>query len=37
MNWEMVGAVGEVLGAAAVVGTLFYLANQVRQASREAP
>jgi len=32
MNWEAVGAVGEFLGAVAVVGSLVYLAIQVRQA-----
>ena len=31
MNWEAVGAVGEVLGAFAVVLTLVYLAVQIRQ------
>ena len=36
MNWEMIGALGELLGAAAVVGTVFYLAHQVREASQEA-
>ena len=28
MNWEAIGAVGEIVGAAAVVATLFYLARQ---------
>ena len=32
MNWEAIGAVGEVLGAIAVVITLGYLAVQVRHA-----
>lgn len=31
MNWDAIGAVGEVLGAVAVVGTLGYLALQIRQ------
>ena len=31
MNWDAIGAVGEVLGAVAVVGTLAYLALQIRQ------
>lgn len=35
MNWEMIGAIGEVAGAAAVVITLVYLAGQIR-ASAEA-
>lgn len=30
MNWEAIGAVGEVLGAIAVIATLLYLANQTR-------
>ena len=34
MNWEAIGAIGEVLGAAAVVATLGYLAIQIRQNSR---
>ncbi len=33
MNWEATGAVGEILGAAAVVVTLIYLSVQVRQNS----
>ena len=32
MNWEAIGAVGEILGAIAVVLTLGYLAVQVRHA-----
>ena len=31
MNWEAIGAIGEVLGAAVVVATLFYLSVQLRQ------
>ena len=31
MNWDAIGAVGEVLGALAVVLTLAYLAIQIRQ------
>jgi len=31
MNWEVIGAVGEIIGAAAVVATLFYLARQTHQ------
>ncbi len=30
MNWEAIGAAGEILGAVAVVVTLLYLALQVR-------
>lgn len=33
MNWEAIGAVGEILGAAGVIITLVYLAVQVRQNS----
>lgn len=32
MNWDAIGALGELLGAAAVVLTLGYLAMQVRHA-----
>ena len=35
MNWEAIGAVGEILGAISVVATLGYLATQIRQ-SRKA-
>ncbi len=31
MNWDAIGAIGEVVGAIAVVATLFYLAFQIRQ------
>lgn len=31
MNWEAIGAVGEVLGAIGVIATLGYLAVQIRQ------
>jgi hypothetical protein len=31
MNWEAIGAVGEILGAAGVILTLAYLALQLRQ------
>lgn len=34
MNWEAVGAIGEVVGAVAVISTLIYLAVQVRQNNR---
>ena len=32
MNWEAIGAIGEIVGALAVVLTLVYLAYQVRYA-----
>ena len=31
MDWEAIGAIGEVLGAAGVLATLVYLATQIRQ------
>ena len=34
MNWEAIGAVGEVLGAIGVIVTLGYLAAQIRQNTR---
>ena len=34
MNWDAIGAIGEILGAIAVVATLGYLAVQVRQSKR---
>ncbi len=33
MNWDAIGAVGEVGGAIAVVGSLIYLARQIRHNS----
>ncbi len=35
MNWEAVGAIGEIVGATAVVATLIYLASQVRHARND--
>jgi hypothetical protein len=34
MNWEAIGAIGEILGALAVVASLVYLAIQIKQSSR---
>lgn len=31
MNWDAIGAIGEVLGAAGVIVSLVYVASQVRQ------
>ena len=31
MNWEAIGAIGEIVGALAVVSTLLYLSVQLRQ------
>jgi len=36
MNWDAVGAIGEVVGAAAVIFSLLYLAIQLRQANNVA-
>ena len=34
MNWDAIGAVGEVIGAVAVVVTLLFVARDIRQNSR---
>ena len=36
MSWDAIGAVGEVLGAVAVIATLLYLARQIGQTNRIA-
>ena len=36
MNWEAIGAIGEILGAAAVFASLIYLAIQIRTSSKIA-
>ena len=36
MNWELIGAVAELIGAAAIVLALIYLARQVKNAARES-
>jgi hypothetical protein len=36
MNWEAIGAIGEIVGAAAVVLTLAYLAVQIRHSTKQA-
>ena len=36
MNWEAAGAIGEIVGALAVVISLVYLASQIRIQNREA-
>ena len=35
MNWEVVGVIAEVVGAAAVVISLIYLATQIRQNNKQ--
>jgi hypothetical protein len=34
MNWDALGAIGEVIGALAVIFTLVYLARQMQQTTR---
>ena len=34
MNWDAIGAIGELVGAAAVVVSIIYLAVQIKQNSR---
>ena len=36
MNWEAIGAVGETIGALAVIISLIYVAVQIRAQTREA-
>ena len=36
MNWDAIGAIGEIIGASAVVISLVYLATQIRAQNREA-
>ena len=36
MNWDAIGAIGELVGASAVVVTLVYLAIQIRENTRVA-
>ena len=35
MNWDALGAIGEIIGASAVVITLIYVAAQMRQNNRQ--
>ncbi len=34
MNWDAIGAIGEILGALGVLVTLVYLATQIRENTR---
>lgn len=34
MNWDAVGAIGEIVGAVAVIATLIYLTIQIREGTR---
>ena len=36
MNWDAIGAIGEIVGAVAVVASLAYLAAQIRNQNRES-
>ena len=36
MNWDAIGAIGELLGALVVVATLVYLSRQVRESNKHA-
>ena len=36
MNWDAVGAIGEILGAIAVFGSLLYLAVQIKAQNKES-
>ena len=35
MNWDAIGAVGEITGALAVVVTLLFLSRQIREAAKQ--
>lgn len=34
MNWDAIGALGEIIGAIAVIATLIYLTIQIRESAR---
>lgn len=36
MNWDAIGAIGELIGAVAVIATLIYLAQQIKDSARAA-
>jgi len=36
MDWNAIGAIGETIGAAAVVVSLLYLAVQIREQNKQA-
>ena len=36
MSWEAIGAIGEIVGAAAVVLSLVYLGRQIEHQNRES-
>jgi hypothetical protein len=35
MNWDALGAIGEIIGAVAVIATLYYLSLQIKINSNE--
>ena len=37
MNWEMINAVGQMLGAVGVIISIVYLAAQIRNQNKEKP
>ena len=36
MNWEMISAVGQMLGAIGVIISIVYLATQIRNQNKES-
>ncbi len=36
MNWDAIGAIGEIVGALTVVATLYYLARQINDSTRQS-
>ena len=36
MNWDAIGAIGEMIGAGAVIASLVYLAKQIKDSARAA-
>jgi len=36
VNWEAVGTIAEIVGAAGVIASLLYLAAQIRQSTKVA-
>jgi hypothetical protein len=36
MDWEAIGAIGEIIGAVAVLLTIVYLADQIKQNTKAA-
>jgi len=36
MDWEAIGSIGEIVGALAVLGSLYYLASQIKRQNKES-